>query len=45
MALMQMGYPALTEPYFINSFIAALKEGIKYYLVPHSPQTLSDTYW
>jgi hypothetical protein len=45
MALMQMEYPTLTEPYFISSFIARLKDGIKHYLVPHSPQTLSDTYW
>jgi hypothetical protein len=45
MALMQMDYPGLTEPYFISSFIAVLKEGIKHYLIPHSPQTLCETYW
>jgi hypothetical protein len=39
-ALMQMDYPGLIEPYFISSFIAGLKEGIKHYLIPHSPQTL-----
>jgi hypothetical protein len=45
MTLMQMDYPGLTEPYFVSSFIAGLKEGIKHYLIPHSPQTLCDTYW
>jgi hypothetical protein len=43
--LMQMQHPRLTDQYYISSFIADFKEGIKYYLVPHSPQTLSDTYW
>jgi hypothetical protein len=45
MVMMQMEYPALTKPYFINNFIAGLKDGIKHYLVSHSAQTLSDTYW
>jgi hypothetical protein len=45
MALMQMEHPGLTEQYFISSFIAGLKEGIKHYLIPHSPPKLSDTYW
>jgi hypothetical protein len=45
MALMQMEYPRLIEAYFISSFIACLKDGIKHYLVPHSPQPLFDTYW
>jgi hypothetical protein len=45
MALMKMQHPGLTEQYFISSFIAGLKEGIKHYLVLHNPQTLSDTYW
>jgi hypothetical protein len=45
MALMQMEHPGLTKQYFISSFIAGLKDGIKHYLVPHNPQTLSDTYW
>jgi hypothetical protein len=45
MALMQMDYPGLSEHYFMSSFIAGLKEDIKHYLIPHSPQTLSDTYW
>jgi hypothetical protein len=45
MSLMQMDYPGLSEPYFISSFIAGLKEGIKYYLIPHNPQTLCETYW
>jgi hypothetical protein len=52
MSLMQMQYPGLTKQYYISSFIArlkegitGLKEGIKHYLVPHSSQTLSDTYW
>jgi hypothetical protein len=38
-----MDYPALIEPYFISSFIADLKEGIKHYLIPHS-QTFRETY-
>jgi hypothetical protein len=45
MALMQMDYPELIEPYFVNSFIAGLKEGIKHYVIPHSPQSLCDVYW
>jgi hypothetical protein len=45
MALMQMEHPGLTEQYFVSSFIARLKEGIKHYLIPHSPQSLCDTYW
>jgi hypothetical protein len=45
MALMQIEYPGLTEAYFVCSFIAGLREGIKYYLIPHSPKTLCDTYW
>jgi hypothetical protein len=45
MALMKMQHPGLTEQYFISSFIAGLKEGIKHYLALHNPQTLSDTYW
>jgi hypothetical protein len=45
MALMQMDNPGLSEPYFVSSFVAGLREGIKHYLIPHSPQTLSDTYW
>jgi hypothetical protein len=44
MALMRMEHPGLTEQYFISNFIAGLKDGNKHYLVPHSPQTLSDTY-
>jgi hypothetical protein len=44
MALMQMDYPGLSETYFVSSFIAGLKDGIKHYLIPHSLQTLSDTY-
>jgi hypothetical protein len=40
MSLMQMDYLDLTEPYFVSSFIAGLKEGIKHYLIPHSPQSL-----
>jgi hypothetical protein len=43
MTLMQMDYPGLTEQYFISSFIAGLKEWIKHYIMPHSPQTLLDT--
>jgi hypothetical protein len=45
MALMQMEHPGLIEQYFISSFMAGLKDGIKHYLVPHNRQTLSDTYW
>jgi tryptophan synthase alpha subunit len=45
MALMQMDYPNLTEAYFVSSFIAGSKEGIKHYLIPHIPQNLCDTYW
>jgi hypothetical protein len=45
MGLMQMQHLELTDQYYINSFIAGLKEGIKHYLVPHNPQLLSDTYW
>jgi hypothetical protein len=45
MELMQMDYPALNELYYVRSFIAGLKEGIKHYLIPHNPQTLCDTYW
>jgi hypothetical protein len=33
-ALMQMDYPNLSEPYFMSSFIAGLREGIKHYLIP-----------
>jgi hypothetical protein len=45
MDLMQMDYPNLSEPYFVSSFIADLREGIKHYLIPHSPQNLCDAYW
>jgi hypothetical protein len=45
MALMQLDYPGLSESYFVSSFIVGLKDGIKHYLIPHSPQTLCDTYW
>jgi hypothetical protein len=45
MALMQMDYPNLSEPYFVSSFIAGLREGIKHYLIPHNPQNLCDAYW
>jgi hypothetical protein len=45
MALMQMDYPGLTKQYFVSTFIAGLRDGIKHYLIPHNPQTLSDTYW
>jgi hypothetical protein len=43
--LMQMQHPGLTGHYYISSFIDGLKEGIKHYLVTHSPQTFYDTYW
>jgi hypothetical protein len=45
MSLIQMDYPGLSETYFVSSFIAGLKDDIKHYLIPHSPQTLCDTYW
>jgi hypothetical protein len=45
MALMQMEHPGLNEQYFVSSFIAGLKDGIKHYLIPHNPQSLCDTYW
>jgi hypothetical protein len=45
MGLMQMDYPRLNDQYFISSFIAGLREGIKHYLIPHSPQTFCETYW
>jgi hypothetical protein len=38
MSLMQMEHPGLTESYFVSSFIAELKEGIKHYLIPHRPR-------
>jgi hypothetical protein len=44
MALMQMECPGLTGAYFINSFIAGLREGIKNYIIPHNPQTLCESY-
>jgi hypothetical protein len=45
MALMQLDYPGLNEPYFVSSFIARLKDDIKHYHIPHSPQILCETYW
>jgi hypothetical protein len=45
MVLMQMKHLGQMEPYFVSSFIACLKEGIKHYLIPHNPQSLFDTYW
>jgi hypothetical protein len=45
MSLIQMYYPGLTESYFVSSFITVLKDGIKHYLIPHSPQSLCDAYW
>jgi hypothetical protein len=45
MTLMQMEHPRLNEQYFISSFIAGFKNGIKHYLIPHNPETLCDTYW
>jgi hypothetical protein len=45
MALMQMDCPNLSEPYFVSSFIAGLREGINHYLIPYSPQNLRDAYW
>jgi hypothetical protein len=44
MALMQMEYPGLPESYFVSSFLAGLRDGIKHYLIPHNTQTLSDAY-
>jgi hypothetical protein len=44
MALIQMDYPGLNEAYFVSSFIAGLRDGIKHYLIPHCPSTLCDTY-
>jgi hypothetical protein len=35
---MQMDYTGLTEPHFISSFIARLKDEIKNYLIPHCPK-------
>jgi hypothetical protein len=43
MGLMQMDYPGLNEQYFVSSFIAGLREGIKHYLIPHNPQNLCET--
>jgi hypothetical protein len=37
MSLMQMQYSRLTDQYYIINFIAGLMEGVKNYLVPHSP--------
>jgi hypothetical protein len=37
MSLMQIEHLGLSEPYFVSSFIAGLKEGIKHYLIPHNP--------
>jgi hypothetical protein len=45
MSLMQMEYPNLSEPFFVSSFIAGLRDGIKHYLIPHSPWNLSEAYW
>jgi hypothetical protein len=56
MALMQMEYPnipdswlemeqEMEEPYYVSSFIAGFREGIKHYLIPHNPQSLCETYW
>jgi hypothetical protein len=45
MALMQIEYPNLPEPHYVSSFIAGLKEGIEHYLIPHSSQSLCETYW
>jgi cytochrome c biogenesis protein ResB len=44
MSLMQMEYPNLSEPYFVSSFIAGLRDGIQHYLIPHNPQNLSEAY-
>jgi hypothetical protein len=44
MALMRMEYPNLPEPYYVSSFIAGLKEGIKHYLIAHNSQSLCETY-
>lgn len=38
-------YPGLTEPYFLESFIAGLKPAIKHYLKPHKPNSLAEAYW
>jgi hypothetical protein len=40
-----MDYPSLTEANFVSSFITGLKDGIKHYLILHSPHNLCDTYW
>jgi hypothetical protein len=45
MGLTQMDYPGLNEQYFVSSFIAGLREGIKHYIIPHNPQNLCETYW
>jgi hypothetical protein len=45
LALMQMDYPNLNETYFVSSFIGGLRDGIKHYLILHSPQNLSEAYW
>jgi hypothetical protein len=45
MAMVQLDYPGFNKSYFVSSFIAGLKEGIKHYHIPHAPQTLCYTYW
>lgn len=45
MALVQMEHPILSEHHYVISSVAGLKDGIKDYLILHSPQTLCDTYW
>jgi len=45
MALVQREHSLLDQTYYLKSFIAGLKDGIKHYLKPHSPQTLCEAYW
>uniref|UniRef100_A0A0A9HRG5 Retrotransposon gag domain-containing protein n=1 Tax=Arundo donax TaxID=35708 RepID=A0A0A9HRG5_ARUDO len=42
---MQRLHPSLPEAYYVQCFIAGLKDAIKHYLKPHRPQTLCHAYW
>jgi hypothetical protein len=45
MSIMQRAHPQMTGSYFVQAFIAGLKDSIKHYLIPHNPISLIDCYW
>lgn len=44
-SMIQRSNPALSEKYYVSSFIFGLKDHIQFHLQCHQPNTLSQAYW